>query len=70
MQTRQWLLNGHPRGRPIADDDFKLVETTLPERGDKLLLKTHYLSFDPAQKLCRPDGDRRRDARRRHQRGD
>ncbi len=50
MQTRQWLLNGHPRGRPIADDDFKLVETPLPVRGDKLLLKTHYLSFDPAQK--------------------
>jgi len=27
--TRQWLLNGHPRGRGIAEDDFKLVETEL-----------------------------------------
>jgi NADPH-dependent curcumin reductase CurA len=51
MKTRQWLLNGHPRGRPIADDDFKLVETDLPSPGPgQLLLKTHYLSFDPAQK--------------------
>ena len=24
-KTRQWLLNGHPRGRPIADDDLKPV---------------------------------------------
>jgi NADPH-dependent curcumin reductase CurA len=50
-ETRQWLLNGHPRGRPIADDDFKLVTTELPAPGPgQMLLKTHYLAFDPAQK--------------------
>ncbi|NQZ45935.1 MAG: NADP-dependent oxidoreductase [Erythrobacter sp.] len=49
--TRQWLLNGHPRGRAIAEDDFKLVETQLDDPGaGELLLKTHYLGFDPAQK--------------------
>ncbi|MFL0355292.1 NADP-dependent oxidoreductase [Erythrobacter sp. GH1-10] len=49
--TRQWLLNGHPRGRGIEDGDFKLVETDLPAPGEgEMLLKTHYLGFDPAQK--------------------
>ncbi len=49
--TRQWLLNGHPRGRGIAEDDFKLAETELPDPGEgEMLLKTHYLGFDPAQK--------------------
>jgi NADPH-dependent curcumin reductase CurA len=49
--TRQWLLNGHPRGRPIADDDLKLVTTQLPAPGPgQMLLKTLYLGFDPAQK--------------------
>ncbi len=49
--TRQWLLNGHPRGRGIAEDDFKLVETELGDPGEgEMLLKTHYLGFDPAQK--------------------
>ncbi|AOL22119.1 NADPH-dependent curcumin reductase CurA [Erythrobacter litoralis] len=49
--TRQWLLNGHPRGRGIQDGDFKLVETELADPGDgEMLLKTHYLGFDPAQK--------------------
>jgi len=49
--TRQWLLNGHPRGRGIAEDDFKLVDTQLPALGEgEMLLKTHYLGFDPAQK--------------------
>ncbi len=50
-QTRQWLLNGHPRGRPIAEDDLKLVSADLPGPGPgEMLLKTHYLGFDPAQK--------------------
>ena len=50
-RTRQWLLNGHPRGRPIADEDLKLVTVELPapEVG-QMLLKTLYLGFDPAQK--------------------
>ncbi len=49
--TRQWLLNGHPRGRGIEDGDFKLVETELPDpRDGEMLLATRYLGFDPAQK--------------------
>ncbi len=49
--TKQWLLNGHPRGRGIEDGDFKLVETQLGEPGEgEVLLKTLYLGFDPAQK--------------------
>ena len=50
-QSRQWLLNGHPRGRPIEADDLKLVATDLPAPAPgQMLLKTHYLGFDPAQK--------------------
>ena len=50
-QTRQWLLNGHPRGRPIEADDLKLVSADLPAPGPgQMLLKTLYLGFDPAQK--------------------
>lgn len=49
--TRQWLLNGHPRGRGIVEDDFKLVETELPDPGEgEMLLHTRWLGFDPAQK--------------------
>lgn len=49
--SRQWLLNGHPRGRGIEDSDFQLVETDVGAAGDgQLLLKTLYLGFDPAQK--------------------
>lgn len=49
--TRQWLLNGHPRGRQIAADDFRLVETDLAApAGGELLLRTRWLGFDPAQK--------------------
>lgn len=49
--SRQWLLNGHPRGRGIEDGDFKLVDTEVGAPGEgELLLKTLYLGFDPAQK--------------------
>ena len=49
--TRQWLLNGHPRGRGIEDGDFKLVETALPDPGPgEMLIRTRWLGFDPAQK--------------------
>lgn len=48
---RQWLLNGRPTGRPIEDDDLKLVEVPIPEPEDgEVLLKVSYLGFDPAQK--------------------
>jgi NADPH-dependent curcumin reductase CurA len=50
-EARQWLLNDHPRGRPIADGDLKLVTTDIGAPGEgEMLLKTHYLAFDPAQK--------------------
>lgn len=50
-KSRQWLLNGNPRGRGIDDGDFRLVETDIgsPDEGE-LLLRTLYLGFDPAQK--------------------
>ena len=50
--TRQWLLNGHPRGRGIEiENDFRLVTAELPDPGPgEMLLKLHYLGFDPAQK--------------------
>ena len=49
--TRQWLLNGHPRGRGIEDGDFKLVETELADPGEgEMLLQTRYFGFDPAMK--------------------
>jgi hypothetical protein len=49
--SRQWLLNGHPRGRGIEDGDFQLVDTEIGAPGDsEILLKTLYLGFDPAQK--------------------
>jgi NADPH-dependent curcumin reductase CurA len=49
--TRQWLLNGHPRGRGIADDDFRLVETELADPGPgQMLIRLRWLGFDPAQK--------------------
>ena len=50
-KSRQWLLNGHPRGRRIEDDDFRLVEREIGAPGDgELLLKTLFLGFDPASK--------------------
>lgn len=49
--TRQWLIAGRPRGRPVEDSDFELVTVDLPPPGPgQMLLKTQYLGFDPAQK--------------------
>jgi hypothetical protein len=49
--TRQWLLADHPRGRGVEDSDFKLAETELPDpQPGEMLLRTRWLSFDPAQK--------------------
>lgn len=51
MKTRQWLLADHPRGRPLRDGDFTLVETELPEPGPgQALCQVLWLGFDPAQK--------------------
>ena len=49
--NRQWLINGRPNGRALADDDFKLVETPVAEPGEgEVLVRNLYLAFDPAQK--------------------
>jgi NADPH-dependent curcumin reductase CurA len=50
-RMRQFHLAAHPRGRPIADSDFQLVEVDRPQLGPgELLLKLRWLSFEPAQK--------------------
>jgi hypothetical protein len=51
MQNRQWLINAHPRGRGLIDDDFKWNETKArdPAPGE-VLVAVKYLGFDPAQK--------------------
>ncbi|HVN02403.1 MAG TPA: NADP-dependent oxidoreductase [Caulobacteraceae bacterium] len=51
LRNRQWLINGRPRGRPIVDDDFKWQEAPAREPAEgEALVRTLYLSFDPAQK--------------------
>ncbi len=51
MQTRQWKLADHPRGRGLKDSDWTLDTVTLPElRTGDMLLKVRWLGFDPAQK--------------------
>ena len=50
-ENRQWLINGRPNGRPLQDDDFKWVTGQAREPGEgEVLVKTEYLSFDPALK--------------------
>ena len=39
--SRQWLLNGHPRARQIAADDFRLATVEIPGPGEE----TTILSF-------------------------
>jgi len=49
--NRQWLINDRPVGRGLKDEDFKWVETPVGAPGDdEVLVKVHYLGFDPAQK--------------------
>ena len=51
MKTRQFTLAAHPNGRPLKDGDWELKEAELPPVGDgEMLLKVHWLGFDPAQK--------------------
>lgn len=46
-KNRQILLASRPRGEP-SPDNFKLVETAVPEAGPgRMLLRTVYLSLDP-----------------------
>ncbi|MCA6227520.1 MAG: NADP-dependent oxidoreductase, partial [Phenylobacterium sp.] len=48
---RQWLIADRPNGRPLKDSDFELVTRDIraPEAGE-VVLRTHWLGFDPAQK--------------------
>jgi NADPH-dependent curcumin reductase CurA len=51
LTNRQWLINGRPSGRALADDDFRLVETPVGELAEgEVLVRNLYLAFDPAQK--------------------
>jgi NADPH-dependent curcumin reductase CurA len=46
-KNRQVLLASRPRGEPDLDN-FKLVESAVPEAGPgQMLLRTVYLSLDP-----------------------
>lgn len=55
-QTKQWILNSHPKGLPTynaggADQTFNLVEKDLPAVKDgQILVKVLYISNDPAQR--------------------
>ena len=47
LKNRQVLLASRPRGEPTPDD-FRLVESEVPEPGPgQVLLRTVYLSLDP-----------------------
>ena len=54
VQTRQWVLSNKPDGIPVIDGPdatFTLKEAeTGPVKDDHLLVKTLYLSNDPAQR--------------------
>jgi NADPH-dependent curcumin reductase CurA len=48
--NRQWILRERPTGM-VGPEHFELVETPIPEPGaGEVLLKTHYLGFDPAMR--------------------
>lgn len=49
MMNTQWLLARRPIGSP-TDDDFRMVQTPVPEPGpNQMLTRTIYLSLDPYQ---------------------
>ncbi len=49
--NRQWLINGNPRGRALAEEDFKYHEASLGKLEPGLVrVKVEYLGFDPSQK--------------------
>lgn len=48
--NRQWLLASRPVGM-VKESDFELQESPVPGPAEgKLLLRTLYLSFDPAMR--------------------
>ena len=49
--NRQWLIAERPIGRALKESDFKWQEAAIAEPGPgEVLLRTRYLSFDPALK--------------------
>jgi NADPH-dependent curcumin reductase len=47
--NRRWLLARRPSGA-LSPDDFRLIETDIPEPGDgEILVRNIYLSCDPTQ---------------------
>jgi len=48
---RQWQVAARPVGRPLVHDDFQLAEVPVAApRVGEVVVRTAYLSFDPAQK--------------------
>ncbi|MEM7221009.1 MAG: NADP-dependent oxidoreductase [Pseudomonadota bacterium] len=51
MRSRQWLINGNPRGRAIELGDFAEASVELGAlEPRRVRVRTDWLSFDPAQK--------------------
>ncbi|TDF41359.1 NADP-dependent oxidoreductase [Alteromonadaceae bacterium M269] len=56
MKNKQFLLAKRPVGEPTAEN-WDLVETDVPELGDKeILVKVNYISLDPAMRGWMNDG--------------
>ena len=54
--NQQWLLASRPTGEPSADN-FKLVQTAVPELDDgQVLVRHHYMSLDPYMRGRMNDG--------------
>ena len=50
MTNAQWILARRPVDGSPVDDDFRMVETQIPEPGpNQMLTRTIYLSLDPYQ---------------------
>jgi len=57
IKNRQWILARRPVGE-IRDGDFLLKTTSLPVVGPgELLVRTHYLSLDPTNRIWMSDID-------------
>lgn len=51
MQNKPWLINGNPRGRALALEDFNATEVDLRGSGaDEAQVKVEYLGYDSAMK--------------------
>jgi len=57
LKNRQWTLVRRPKGNIDIAQDFKLQEEEIRELKDgEVLAKSHYLSFDPAQRTWMNEG--------------